>query len=198
MKQPPEPTAGDKTREESEKVFGMSREEFSQLHGQLYQRLLRMSRSPADAEDAVQEAYIRSIGRARQPLEQIQNPLAYFTTVGRNFIADQFKRQLRLELCFDLEAFESGDRRNAVESWRDYINCKDDREELAHAIAQLPKKYHDILVLALAGYPPAEIAHRLGIPKNTVSTYISRARLNILQRLEESRRQSTRSSGTQT
>ena len=74
----------------------MNSEEFKQrflpLHGQLYRTAFRMMGNAMDAEDMVQEAYLK-LWERRDALEHVTNLDTYSTSLLRNLCIDAFRRK---------------------------------------------------------------------------------------------------------
>ncbi|MEJ7775223.1 MAG: sigma factor, partial [Nocardioidaceae bacterium] len=66
------------------------REVFDASYRRLVVQLLALCHDQAEAEDAVQEAFVRAIGRARQ-FVTLDNPEAWLRTVALNHIRNRWR-----------------------------------------------------------------------------------------------------------
>ena len=62
------------------------------MHGQLYRTAFRMMGNAMDAEDMVQEAYLK-LWERRDALEHVTNLDTYSTSLLRNLCIDAFRRK---------------------------------------------------------------------------------------------------------
>ena len=132
--------------------------------GRLYRVLLRvMSGSGPDAEDALQETWIRAV--AALPRFRWESALGtWLTGISINVARERLRVPRRT-----VELEEAGD----VPLPSDPSLCVD----LESAIAQLPEEGKSVLILHdVEGYTHAEIAAALGIAEGTSKSRLSRAR----------------------
>jgi RNA polymerase sigma-70 factor (ECF subfamily) len=146
----------------------------------LYRAAWALCGSRADAEDLVQETYVRVLARPR--LLRHGDDLGYLLRALRNTFLTQKRtesRRLRpdpltdeLELVADPAA---RDPHAALEA-----------AELYAAIAALPDAFRDVLVAVdIAGLSYKEAARALGIREGTVMSRLYRARQQVVRRLED-------------
>lgn len=140
-----------------------------------------ITKSPADADDLVQEACIRALTRQDQwnpahPLDR------WVFRILRNLWVDELrKRQVRTgqghvpaEETTELVSNETGEARFAA-------------RELQHKIASLPNDLAlVILVVSVEGYSYKEAAELLDVPVGTVMSRLHRARKQLAQDMLES------------
>jgi RNA polymerase sigma-70 factor (ECF subfamily) len=131
------------------------------LHHYLVVRL----HSRADADDVVQETFVR-LARMRSKLRGVENLQAYVFTVARHEAARWLERR-------------SSEQRNRAASAADlYCEARlDDREarlvaeELAQALSRLSTDEREVIELkTTAGMTLREIAQVTGVPQGTVAT----------------------------
>ena len=141
----------------------------------LFRIALGVLRRPADAEDAVQEAFLEIYRNNRW--KHIDNPRAYLAQmVWRIAIRRQSARRREQELTVDIRSGKPGPEQQAIgrqlDAW------------LHAEIAALPDKLRHPLVLMAAGdLNQAEIARLLGLPEGTVRRRMHEARARLRQRL---------------
>jgi len=145
----------------------------------LYRAAWALCGSRADAEDLVQETYVRVLARPRLLCKE--DDLGYLLRALRNTFLTQKRtesRRLRpgpLPEELDLVADPSArDPHTALEA-----------SELYVAIAALPDAYRDVLVAVdVAGLSYKEAARALRIREGTVMSRLYRARQQVMRRLD--------------
>jgi RNA polymerase sigma-70 factor, ECF subfamily len=137
----------------------------------LYRAALGLTGSPADAEDLVQDVYVRVLAKPRTV--NAGDDLGYLLRVLRNtFISSRrtaARRPATATAPEDLERFEAArasDPEKALEA-----------RELYARIAALPEHQRDVLVAVdLIGLSYKEAADNLGVPAGTIMSRLFRAR----------------------
>lgn len=149
------------------------KKEFLPYHRKLYCIAYRLLENAADAEDLVQEAYLK-LWDKREGLAIISNPEAFSVTLVKN-------------MCFDL--LRSGKytlSRQSVElaevhnmSQADNFEVRDEAQQVRHIIAHLPVQQQKIVTLRdVKGCSYEEIEQVTGLNATNVRVLLSRARKN--------------------
>lgn len=134
---------------------------FRRLVGQIY----AMCGSVTEAQDCVQEAFIRAWDR-RRTLDVDQAPEAWVRTVAYRLAVSRWRRTRKSLL--------PPDRAHAN---RPPLEPDVTHVALAHALRQLPADQRRAIVLHhLADLPVAEVAAEVGAPVGTVKARLSRGR----------------------
>lgn len=127
----------------------------------LHPYLVALLGSPADADDVVQETFVRLV-RLRKKLAEVENLAAYVFTVARHEAArlqKQRGRQLRMAMTNDFGA-----------SYDD-APARDAADTIQAALARLPDEQREIVELnTYAGLTLREIAEIIDVPAGTVAT----------------------------
>ncbi|HEX5091010.1 MAG TPA: SigE family RNA polymerase sigma factor [Nocardioides sp.] len=151
--------------------------EIQQLYAASYRRLLGqligVTGSVAEAEDVVQEAFVRGLDRPRQLLGA-DNPEAWLRTVAVNLARSRWRRAQRfLGLAPRLaEDPVAGD--------------TDGHLVLVQALRRLPAGQREVIALHhLADLTVEQVADTLGIPAGTVKARLSRGRAALSALLVE-------------
>jgi RNA polymerase sigma-70 factor (ECF subfamily) len=152
----------------------------------LYRTALRLTRVPADAEDLVQETYLKAF-RAADRFEPGTNLRAWLFTILHNTARNRARDRARESVIVDSEAIE----RAADESptggsdTPESLLLKDALgPELQAAIDDLPAVFRQAVWLRdVEEFSYAEIADMLNIPAGTVMSRISRGRRMLFERL---------------
>jgi RNA polymerase sigma-70 factor (ECF subfamily) len=153
----------------------------------LYRTALRLTRSAADAEDLVQETYLKAF-RAAGSFEPGTNLRAWLFTILHNTARNRFRDRARDTVTVDSETVEQAadtaggaDGSVTPESLllRDTLG-----PELQAAVDGLPEVFREAVWLRdVEEFSYAEIARMLGVPQGTVMSRISRARRMLFDRL---------------
>jgi RNA polymerase sigma-70 factor (ECF subfamily) len=170
-------------REEFEKLF-------RKTYGRAYRLAYRMLRNTAEAEDAVQEAYLRA-WRAFHSFEPSRPFEAWLQRILANIIRDQYRRYKRIGPMMSLDAEVDTD--HGTMPAQDLADPSPGPEarllertfcsQLNTALSQLPEAYRSAILLACVDARPyEEISIMLGCPIGTVRSRVHRGR-EMLRRL---------------
>jgi RNA polymerase sigma-70 factor (ECF subfamily) len=147
------------------------REHESELRGYLRRRMPH----PGDADDLLQEVFLKALrqGRAFCDIVQVR---AWLFQVARNALADRLRlRREEVELPEDLTA--GAEERAPVET---LDQC------LPRVLSELPAEDREALVLCdLEGLPQEEYARRKGIGLPAAKSRVQRARKRLRARMTE-------------
>ncbi len=135
--------------------------------------------NPSDIDDLVQETYARLLrARERGPIE---HPRGLLFATARNAARDLFRRRTTANTIPITEMIGSrvfDDAPNAAET----VSRRQETDLLASAIAELPPRCREILVLRkFENLSHREIAEKLGLSVHTVEAQLTKA----LHRCEE-------------
>jgi RNA polymerase sigma factor (sigma-70 family) len=163
-----------------------SREKLSRFEEQIsphlksaYNLARWLTRSHEDAEDVVQDAFLRAFSGFESFRGQDSNPQsakAWLLTIVRNTSLTWLKRNRNAEamLGFD-ETLNEPKESSADPEEILLISC--DREEVRHALEQLPLDFREAIILReMEGLSYKEISATTGIPLGTVMSRLSRGR----------------------
>ena len=159
-------------------------EAFGQLveayQGQVYRLALRMGLSPADAEEAAQEAFIA----AWRGLPRFRGDSRFSTwlyQLATHAAIDLMRREKKYKDSADVEDAVLPD---TAESPQEEIERREKQETVQRALQALSPQGREILLLryqAELGYE--EIAAVLGLPNGTVKSRINRAKAQLKEAL---------------
>jgi RNA polymerase sigma-70 factor (ECF subfamily) len=159
-------------------------------HGRLYRVAQRVLRNEADAEDALQEAYLHSFCHLKQ-FEGRSTVLSWLTRIAQNEAFTQIRKR---PPCRSLEESLSGQSevvRSVATPDRDPEQQAINRqleEHLAAAVASLPKEYQEVFSLReIEGANTGEAAARLEISESCLKIRLFRAKKLLRDRLSHSR-----------
>src|SRR6185436_9572612 len=160
----------------------------------LYRAALRLTRVPADAEDLVQETYLKAF-RAADRFEPGTNLKAWLFTILHNTARNRVRDRMREAVTFNSETVDrAADAPPDVGAGR-FVDTPETlllREtldpDLQAAIEALPEAFRQAVWLRdVEEFSYAEIATMLAIPAGTVMSRISRGRRMLFDRLSVSR-----------
>ena len=150
----------------------------------LYNFARWLARDPVEAEDLVQEAYMRALGAAQQ-FEPGSNLKAWLFRILRNAFIDRRRRSQReasSPYVEDLDADGEQAEPALGELQLDQIRALV-AEDVSAAVHALPESFRTVILLDLEGMTEAEVANVLGCATGTVKSRLSRARAVLRDRL---------------
>jgi RNA polymerase sigma-70 factor, ECF subfamily len=160
----------------------------------LYSAALRMTRNPADAEDLVQETYLRAY-RGFGSFTQGTNLKAWLYRILTNTFINRYRAAQRRPDETDLDEVEDFylyRRLGGLEGARASRSAEDElldvltEGEVREAVESLPENFRLAVLLAdVEGFAYKEIAEILDIPIGTVMSRLHRGRRALQKRLYE-------------
>ena len=160
----------------------------------LYTAALRMTRNPADAEDLVQETYLKAY-RGFNTFQEGTNLKAWLYRILTNTFINTYRAKKRRPDETDLEDVEDlylyrrlGGLEGATagKSAEDELLEHFTETEVKEAIEALPENFRFAVLLAdVEGFSYKEIAEILDIPIGTVMSRLHRGRKALQKRLYE-------------
>jgi RNA polymerase sigma-70 factor (ECF subfamily) len=154
----------------------------------LYRAALRLTRVPADAEDLVQETYLKAF-RAADTFEPGTNLRAWLFTILHNTARNRARDRARDHVTVDSDAVDrAADTRvdGSVDTPETLLLREALAPELQAAIDALPDHFRQAVWLRdVEEFSYAEIAAMLEIPLGTVMSRISRGRRMLFEHLKE-------------
>ena len=158
----PAPSLAEQALEHADELYGLAR---------------HLCSTTSDAEDIVQETYVRALGGVTR-LPPGANLRAWLFRILRNCFIDQARRKkIVLEICDDTVG-----ERGATEGW-DQVALEQLRylaaADLERALATLPHELRFIVLLDAQGFSEAEVADIARCAPGTVKSRLSRARARL-------------------
>jgi RNA polymerase sigma-70 factor (ECF subfamily) len=146
---------------------------FLPYHGKLYRIAYKMLGNQTDAEDIVQDAYIK-LWQKRNELESLINSESYAVTLLKNSCLD-FLRKVKPELSAIYEMNIP-----AVDSLIAQVENKDQLEHVQKIMEQLPVQQKQIITMKIwDNLSDEEIGKATGLTRGNIKVIISRARKTI-------------------
>ena len=161
---------------------------------QLYSAALRMTRNPADAEDVVQETYLKAY-RAYESFEAGTNLKAWLYRILTNTYINRYRKKQRRPNEVDLGEVEdlylykrigsaetgSASRSAEIEVLDAFVD-----DDVRNAIESLPEHFRlPVLLADVEGFSYKEIAEMLDVPIGTVMSRLHRGRKSLQKALWE-------------
>jgi RNA polymerase sigma-70 factor (ECF subfamily) len=160
--------------------------------GSLYSAALRMTRNPSDAEDLVQETYLKAY-RGFGGFEEGTNLKAWLYRILTNTYINQYRAKQRRPAETELDEVEDlylYRRLGGIEAVRASRSAEDElmdlftEAEIKQAVEDLPENFRLAVLLAdVEGFSYKEIAEILDIPIGTVMSRLHRGRKGLEKRL---------------
>lgn len=129
-----------------------------------------------DAEDAVHNAFVGVFSTVSKVPDNEQYERAYMLTAARNAAIDIYNKNAR-SVTFEIEIDQVYD-----DEVLKQVIASENREMLSRAIARLPDKYRDVLLMQqVYNLKVSEIAAAFGRKTETVEKQLSRARALLIK-----------------
>lgn len=151
----------------------------------LYSAAMRMTRNPADAEDLVQDAYLRAY-RGFGGFQEGTNLKAWLYRILTNAFINKYRAKQRRPVETDLEEVEDlylyhrvrdAERTGLGRSAEDELMDSITDDAVKAAVESLPEVYRMAVLLAdVEGFSYREIAEILDVPVGTVMSRLHRGR----------------------
>lgn len=181
----------------NERRAGFEREALP-LMNVLYAGAMKLSRNPHDAENLVQDTYVRAFERFHLFKPGTNLKAWMFRVMTNRFINLYRRKKVRNETASydDVGEFIGDDDRRLIHDFQSsealaglmkneaFLDSLDDR--LKQALESLGNDYREVLIMNVIGEMPyKDIASALGIPLGTVMSRLSRAKALLRDRVGE-------------
>jgi len=169
-------------------------EEAMPYMGSLYSAAMRMTRNAADAEDLVQETYLKAY-RAFGSFQEGTNLKSWLYKILTNTFINSYRSRRRRPVESDLDDVEDlylyrrlGGLEGAIagRSAEDVVLDQFSEAEVKAAVESLPEAFRMVVLLAdVEGFSYKEIAEILDIPIGTVMSRLHRGRRALQKALHD-------------
>lgn len=152
---------------------------YRRLVGQLF----AVCGSLGEAEDAVQEAFVRAVEKPRR-FAQLDNPEAWLRTVALNVLRSRYRRATRFHGLISRQVAPESLTTEATTGTATGMSA--DRVALVDALRQLPYDQREAIALHhIVDLPVREIAAQLGVPEGTIKARLARGRARLAPLVHE-------------
>jgi len=156
----------------------------------LYGAALRMTRNPEDAEDLVQETYLKAV-RSAHLFDESLNGRAWLFKILTNSFRDRYRKKVKSPRQVDIDDVgefllydqisEAFPEKKPDESIEEFMQKFLD-DEVKAALESLPDQFRLVVILSdIEGFPYKEIAEIIDAPIGTVMSRLFRGR-KLLQK----------------
>ena len=154
----------------------------------LYGTALRLTRRPQDAEDLVQETYLKAF-RASAQFQRGTNLKAWLFTILHNSFRNMRRHDVRNPVEVNSETVElAADERGDEQTPEQLLSRATLDSDLQEALDGLPETFRQAVWLRdVEEFSYAEIARIVDVPIGTVMSRISRGRRMLFERLAPKR-----------
>lgn len=156
----------------------------------LYRTALRLTRAPADADDLVQDTYLKAF-RAADSFQPGTNLRAWLFTILHNTARNRVRDRARDTVAIDSETVDQAAEQpsfaggGSVATPETLLLDEALAPEVQAAVDRLPDAFRQAVWLRdVEEFTYAEIAEMLGIPAGTVMSRISRGRRLLFEQLK--------------
>lgn len=154
---------------------------FLPCHRQMYWVAVRLTQNSADAEDLVQEAFLK-LWLKRDALPRVDSPLAFAMRTMRNIFLDRMRNRRVREGRLD-DAVEKLPGAPPPDS---HMMAAEALQGALLAIDKLPEQQRRVMTMRdLEGLTIGEVARATGLSEAGVRTSLSRARMAVRQLLKQ-------------
>lgn len=149
------------------------------LSDRFYRAAYYMLESHQDAEDAVQELYLR-LWKSRESLHDLRNPLSYGLSLLKNICIDRIRRrEIRKHEPLDVGT------RVADSPPETVLDAKDELRHVLAEVDRLPDKQAQVMrLMVLENLDYGKIAERTGLSQVHVRVLVSMARKTLKKKID--------------
>ena len=156
----------------------------------IYGLILRIVGDRGEAEEILQEAFIRVWRRADIYEARLGGPLPWMVRVARNCAIDRLRaRRVRAAVHapgIDVADIESATPATGIQNPEAAVLEAESKQTLTDALGGLPAEQRQLIEAAFfEGYTHSELAERFGLPLGTVKTRIRTGLIAMRQWLEQ-------------
>jgi RNA polymerase sigma-70 factor (ECF subfamily) len=154
----------------------------------LFGLILRIVGDRGEAEEILQEAFVRVWTRAETYDAQMGGPLPWIVRLARNCAIDRLRAR-RVRAAVGAPAIDGAVAEavpaTGIQNPEEAVIGAERRHRLTDALAGLPAEQRRLIEAAFfEGYTHSELAQRFGLPLGTVKTRIRAGMIAMRQRLE--------------
>lgn len=155
---------------------------YERTSAKLFGVILRILRDRSEAEEAIQEVYVKIWQRADRYVAGHYSPISWLVAVARNHSLDMLRARRPvsddIDVALDVPDAGPSPERAAVDS--------DERGRIEHCLGLLEdEKAEAVRGAYLDGFSYEELAHKYAVPLNTMRTWLRRSLIKLRECLAE-------------
>jgi RNA polymerase sigma-70 factor, ECF subfamily len=163
-------------------------EAYDRFSGVIYSIACRVLRPGAEAEDVMQEVFVKLWNRARSYNRSLGTPLTWIMTMTRNQAIDKLRSLQRRSAILQEHPEDLPESAEAVEQHSNIVLDDEKASLIRQSLKGLPKdQKHAIELAFFSGLTQNEIADHLKEPLGTVKARIRRGMLRLREPLAQLR-----------
>ena len=152
---------------------------FAQFYAELFGLVYRVVGERMDTEDILQEAFLKLTDEPELLASPDGQVAAWLRRVGLNLAFNRLRSarraRARLERVGRLERWDDEQLDSEMAGPSSTLVRSEEREAVRRALAEVPERQRECLLLRHSGYSYAEIAATLGLAVGSVGVLLSRA-----------------------
>lgn len=153
----------------------------------LYTLILRIVRERQEAEDTLQEVFLRIWDKAESYNQSLGNPMVWMTRIARNLSIDKLRSKLgqarRAEDDIDVHTDLSAEEHSSSPEVAAALSQQ--QHYVAKALSNIPTEQRTLIEFAyFQGYTQSELADHFKLPLGTVKTRILAGMASLRRQLE--------------
>lgn len=155
---------------------------YSLTSAKLFGVVLRILNNRAEAEDALQEIYVKIWNNADKFAVNQYSPMSWLVVVARNHAIDVIRARKPIAVDID-DAFDVSDDNKTPE--QEAINTSEGKR-IDNCLQELDEqKAQAVRGAYVEGYSYEELAERFSVPINTMRTWLRRSLISLKECLEQ-------------
>lgn len=155
---------------------------YQHTSAKLFGVALRILNNRSEAEDVLQEVYIKVWQKAGSFRVDRASPMTWLITIARNLAIDKLRTRRSSLVEFD----ETAEIRDSAPNPEDSAIAGSERKKIDICLDKLEDEKADAVRQAyLEGWAYKELAAKFGVPLNTMRTWLRRSLLKLKECLEE-------------
>jgi RNA polymerase sigma-70 factor, ECF subfamily len=160
---------------------------YDRHHRVAYAIIRRIVQSPSDAEEVLQETFVRVWSRAETYDARLGSPAAWVVRIARNRAIDRLRaRHARSDVNAAVPGAAPERELPALETPESVLHSTHAAMAVRGAVAALPAAQRTLIEAAFfEGYTHQELSARFGVPLGTVKTRIRTGLVSLRMRLEQ-------------
>jgi len=148
---------------------------FAHFYPELFGLVYRILGDRMETEDTLQEAFLKLSEDAVLQEKPDQEVGAWLRRVGMNLAFNRLRSAKRASARLESVGRQERTDEDDHESTSSFIESKEEREAVRRALAEVPERQRECLLLRHAGYSYLEIAETVGIAVGSVGVLLTRA-----------------------